>query len=217
MSNQTGSAPKPSELLEESAEILHDKSAASKNMNMIASETAKMQQIEKSIIVRAKDYKYYAGAGWIDNDPLQKNPEEKFPDRVAPTFRKLLQIIDDLRAIGKTDWLDPYVQALSNHGIDLTFSAADCMVNDPDEVEAAIENMCGFQKTICTLADEINDVKALTSEDINFTPKNEFKKVLGFYDRKAKGKDVDDAYSDWVTHLEMVETAVNQVYDESLA
>jgi hypothetical protein len=206
-----------SELLQDSNEILEQKKAASKNMNMVAAETAKAQGIEKPILVRCKDYLHYRGRGWLGGDLLEKDPEEKFPDRVAPTFRKLLQIVEDLSAVGRPDFLDIYLDALRAKGIDIKINYADMRVNDPDETWVAVENMSGFQTTICALADEINDVKAVESEDINFTPKNEFKKVLGFYNRKEAGKDVDDFYQDTVTHLEQVETAYNKVYDESLS
>jgi len=206
----------PAELLEESAEILREKKTNSKHMNMIGADMAKMQKIEKPIMIRCKDYAYYRGSGWVGNDPLSRDPDEKFPDRVTPTFRKLLQIVDDLAAIGKLDMLDVYFDALKAKGVEITVSNKDVRVNDVDETWQAIENMKGYQKTICDLADELNFGCSQVSEDINFTPKSEFKGALNLYVRKEDGKDVDDVYQDKVTNLNMTETAWNSIYDESL-
>jgi hypothetical protein len=205
-----------SKLMQESHEIFERKREASQHMNMVAKETAKAQHIEKPILIRTKDYLHYRGMGWLSGDPLAKDPEEKFPDRVSPTFRKLLQITEDLAAVGRLEMLDVYLDALRKHGIDIKIDPSDVRVQDIDETWQAIENMSGFQTTICECNDEIVDIKAVEAEDINFTPKNEFKKVLTFYDKKKRNKDIDDEYQDWVAHLELVETSVNKVYDESL-
>jgi len=206
----------PSELLEEAYETLKEKKMASKHMNMIASDTAKMQKIEKPILVRVKDYYHYRGAGWEGKDPLSRVQDEKFPDRVTPTMRKLLQIVDDLAAVGQLDMLDVYFDALKAKGIEITVSNKDVRVSDVDETWQAVENMSGFQSKICQLADEINFGCTQVAEDINFTPKQEFKGVLNLYAKKEEAKDVDDMYQDKVTGLQMTETAWNNVYDENL-
>jgi hypothetical protein len=205
-----------SKLMEESHELFERKRDASKQMNMVGKETAKAQGIEKPILIRCKDYLHYRGLGWTNNDPLEKDPEEKFPDRVSPPFRKLLQIIDDLAIVGHLDFLDIYLDAMRKHGIDIKISNKDVRVNDIDETWQAIENMSQFQGVICELADEINDEKAPVAEQINLVPENEFKKLLSFYDKKVKEKDLDDQYQNIVTHLEMTEAGYNKVYDESL-
>jgi hypothetical protein len=205
-----------SQLLEDSHELYLQKAAANKQKNMVAKETAKAQGIESSVMKRASDYLHYRGMGWMNGDPLEKDPEEKFPDRVAPTFRKLVQMIDDLDSIGRLDFLDVYLDAIRKHGIDIKIDTHGPRVQDIDETWQAVENMSSFQATICKLADEINDEKAPLSEEINFTPENEFGKVLTFFAKKQAGKDLDDTYQQTVTHLEMVETAFNKIYDESL-
>ena len=206
----------PLELLEESYDILKEKKTNSKQMNMVAGDMAKMQKIEKPIMIRCKDYAYYRGSGWEGNDPLTRNPDEKFPDRVTPTMRKLLQIIDDCAAIGKLDLLDVYFDALRNKGVDIKVSNKPCRVHDVDETWQAIENMKGFQKNICELADELNFGCTQIAEDINFTPKQEFKGVLGLYEKKKDERETDDIYQEKVMDLQMTETAWNDVYDENL-
>jgi len=205
------------ELLDDSREILVNKKAASKNMNMVLHETAKMQGIEKPILARMKDYLHYRGMGWIGNNPLEKDPEERFPDRVSPCFRKLLQIINDLRATDCLEWLDPYLDAMKQNGITISITPGTVRINDKTEVEAALQNASDFQTTICQLADEINDIKAVEAEEICLTKQNEFKKLLNFYDKKQNNKDIDDLYQDTVTDFEMRETGYTKVYDETLS
>jgi len=206
----------PIELLETTYEILKEKKVATKHMNLVASDTAKMQKIEKPVLIRCKDYLHYRGAGWEGNDPLTRHPDEKFPDRVTPTMRKFLQIIDDLYAVGKQDMLDVYFDALKNHGVEIKVLNRQPRVNDVDETWAAVENMSSFQTTICELADEINFGATQIAEDINFTPKKEFKGALSLYEKKVDEKDCDDMYQDKVTDLSMTEQAWNNIYDENL-
>jgi hypothetical protein len=207
-----------SELMKDSHEIFIEKKEASQQKNLVAKETAKIQGIEKPVLARCSDYLHYRGLGWQNNDPLEKDPEERFPDRVSPVFRKLVQLVKDLDDIGHLDFLDVYLDAVKAKGIEIIIKSNGPRVNDIDETWQAIENMSSFQSIICKCNDEIVDVKAVEAEDINFTPKNEFKKVLTFYDKKQNNKpSVDDQYQDWITHLEMTETAVSKVYDESLS
>jgi len=206
----------PLELLEDSAEILAEKKLHSKHMGMVAKDTAKAQGIEKPIMIRCKDYAYYRGSGWMDDDPLTKDPDEKFPDRVTPTFKKLLQIIDDLAAIGKLDMLDIYLDAMKQKGVEIKITGKQVRVADVDETWAGIENMKGFQSDICRLADELNFEKSETAEEINFTPKKEFKATLDLFVKKQANKDVDDRFQSKITDLQMTETAWDNVYNENL-
>ena len=207
----------PAELLEESYTLLKEKKVNSKHLSTIASDMAKMQKIEKPVMIRCKDYVYYRGRGYLPTDILgDKDPQEKFPDRVVPTFKKLLQIIDDLYAIGKPELLDIYLDAMKQRGIEIIVHDKNTRVIDPDETWQAIENMQSYQATICDLADQINFGCTQVAEDINFTPKEEFKKVLSFYEKKTDERDCDDLYQEKVTDLEMTETAYTKIYDESL-
>jgi hypothetical protein len=214
MSQKTTTA---SELLDEAYDLLKEKKTNSKHMNIIAADMSKQQKIEKPIMLRVKDYAYYRGRGYNPSNILgDKDPEEKFPDRVTPTFKKLLQIIDDLYAVGKQDMLDIYLDAMKNKGVEIKITNKDVRVSDIDETWQAIENMKGFQKNICELADEINFGCTQIAEDISFTPKEEFKGALGLYEKKRDERDCDDLYQEKVTDLELTQTAWNNIYDENL-
>jgi hypothetical protein len=208
---------KASELLEVSYDILKEKRSNTKQMGMIAGDVAKSQKIEKPVMLRCKDYSYYRGRGWLIGNPLELDPQEKFKDRVSPTFKKLLQIIDDLYAIGQEHMLDAYFDAMKANGVEINVTGKTQRVNDKDETWAAIENMSGFQVNICNLADELNFGATEVAENIDFCPKKEFKGVLSLYEKKTDEKDsVDDTYQNKVTELEMTSTAYTNVYDENL-
>lgn len=204
---------KPKQLLQEAAVINQEKKSNSKAMNQIATDVAKVNGIDKSILIHNKDYLHYRGRGWVDGDPLEKEPETDFPDRVSPTFKKLIEIIDDMAAIGKLDQLQVYLDAAKLRGVDIIISDKETQVDDVDDVWHAVNVMSNYQTTICELADEIKLGCAEVSEEIGFTPKEEFKPTLDFYEKVSEEKDVDDKYQDKVTDLNMVETAWNSIYD----
>lgn len=214
-----GTNPTPLELLEVSYDTLKEKKTHQKHQNMMAADMAKMQKIEKPIMKRCSDYLHYRGMGWLDNNPIgEKDPEEKFPDRVSPTFRKLKQIIEDCYAVGNPSLLQVYIDAMQNIGIEIKVDPTrfPTRVSDAAETWTCVEGMSNIQKSICELADELNFTHTQLSEDINFTPKKNYKEALGLFEKKQDQKDCDDLYQDKVTDLEMFETALNNIYDENL-
>jgi len=90
------------------------------------------------------------------------------------------------------------------------------VVSDADEVDQAITAMGRFQKTINEVNREINDEHTPLAEELSFTPKKDYKSVLGLYEKKKDEKDVDDMYQQKVTDLNMIEAAYNAVYDDAL-
>lgn len=200
-------------LLSETERIENEKKVASKAMNELAKDAAKTLNGDASVIKKCKDYYYYHKNGWIDNDPLNLDPEEKFKDRISPVFKKLRDIVIDLQTNGMVDLLNPYISALEGYGIKVIIDPADPVVSDVDELKEVVKSMCGYQKVICENADIIREDHSQESEDLNFTPKSKYKEVFGLYSRKMKGKDVDDNIQDRVTFCEMYETALNEVND----
>jgi len=207
----------PKELMSISYDTLVEKKAASKHMSTIAKDTAKMQKTEPQLLNRVKDYVYYRGRGWLDN-PLELDPQEKFKDRVSPTFKKLVQIIDDVYAVGQEDMLNDYLDYIRNErGIDIQVTGKAQVVKDKDDTWSAVQAMCGYQGTICALADEINFIHTEISEELNFTAKKDFKEALGFYAKVQESKpSVDDINQDKQLQLEMCGTAFNQIFDDSI-
>jgi hypothetical protein len=205
-----------SELLNEANEIYVQKKQTSHHMNVIATETSKLQKVQKSLLNRLKDYYLYQGNGWIANNPLDIDKDADTYDKVSPVFIKALQIIEDLRAIDSIDFLDPYIQALDARGIKIYIDPGKQLVSDKEEVLNAVNSMGAFQKQINALSKEIKDVKSLEAEDINLTAKNEFPALVSFYNAKESGKDIDDKYQDIITNYELCETGYTKVYDGNL-
>lgn len=201
------------DLLDETQRVEDEKKVASKAMNELAKDASTTLNADKATLKKCKDYVYYHKNGWVNGNPLDLDPEEKFKDRISPTFKKLRDIILDLQANGMTDLLNDYIGALEGYGIHLTIDAADPIVSDVDEIKEVIKSMCGYQKVICENADIIREEHSQESEDLNFTPKSKYKEIFGLYSRKMKGKDIDDNVQDKVTFCEMYETALNEVND----
>lgn len=208
---------KAKDLLEKSYDALKERKTAQKHMGMIASDVSKLQNVEKSILMRCKDYVLYKGQGWDINELEKSEAEVKFTDKIAPVFKKFLQIIEDCYAVGKEDLLDDYFDALRSFGVDVTVTdKSNMVVSDADEVDQAITAMGRFQKTINEVNREINDEHTSLAEELSFTPKKDYKSVLGLYEKKKDEKDVDDMYQQKVTDLNMIEAAYNAVYDDAL-
>lgn len=201
------------DLLDETTKIEEEKKIASKAMNELAKDAEKSLNADKATLKKCKDYVYYHGNGWVNGNPLDLDPEEKFKDRLSPTFKKLRDIVLDLQANGMIDLLNEYIGALEGFGIHITIDDADPIVSDVVETKEVIKSMCGYQKVICENSDIIREEHSQQSEDLNFTPKAKYKEVFGFYSRKMKGKDIDDSVQDKITACEMYETALNEVND----
>ena len=95
---------------------------------------------------------------------MSKSEEsEKYPDRVSPTFRHLVEIITNSYATGKEDLLDVYLDAVKSKGI--TISIDKSMLTLPsaetkEKVAIAISQMDPLQCTICEKNDYMTDVLA---------------------------------------------------------
>jgi hypothetical protein len=210
--------PTESELLTESNEIYEQKKQTAHHMNVIATETAKMQKVQKSLLNRLKDYYLYQNNGWVANDPLQLDKAALTYDKVSPIFIRLMQVIEDLRAVECLNFLDPYIQALDSKGVKVYINPGKMLVSDKEDVLNAINSMGAFQKQINALDKEIKEVKSLEAEDINLTTKSEFAKLVAFYNKKEnKGIEaVEDQYQDLVTDFTLRETGYTKIFDESL-
>lgn len=201
------------DLLDETSKIEDEKKVAAKAMNELAKDAAKTLNGDASVIKKCKDYSYYHGKGWVNGDPLNLDPDEKFKDRISPIMKKLRDIIVDLQANGMTELLTPYFSALEGYGIHVTLDEEVPTISDVNELKTVITSMCGYQQVICENSEIIKEEHSKKSEELNFTPASKYKEVFGLYSRKMKGKDIDDSIQDKVTFCEMYETALNEVQD----
>lgn len=209
-----------SELIVEANEIYDQKKLASKSMNTIAAETSKFHKIPKPVLGRLKSYYLYSGKGWTAKDPLTIDKTKDFKtDVLSPVFAKLLQVIDDLRLLGDTDFLAPYITALQSKGIDIFIKDDGSKLATAEDIKDAVNSMGTWQKQVDSCDKEIKEEKSEEAEDINLTKKSEFSRLVAFYNKKInKGNDaVEDQYHDLLADYELIESGYTKVFDESLS
>ena len=196
------------ELLDDSLETLADKKKFAKTMNTIIKDCAKKNEIDPKVIKAVKNYRHYKGVNWENNNPLKKNKDIKEKDKVAPIFIKLLEIVENLRAIGDKEFLEPYLNAIAEHGIKIDIEYADTDKN-VEEIMEVIESASKLQTNVDTLAEELKEEKSTTAEELNFTPKSSFCNVLGMLEKINEGKEIDDALQNRFTEITMLNNAYN--------
>ena len=94
---------KVEDLLDDSLETLQDKKQFSKTQTQMLKECAETNGLGKSgksILKRVMNYHHYKGVNWLAGDPLQKDPQAKDKDKVAPVFIKLLLLEVDKLLLG---------------------------------------------------------------------------------------------------------------------
>ena len=194
------------ELLDDSLETLADKKKFAKTMNTIIKDCAKKNEIDPKVIKAVKNYRHYKCANWVDNNPLKKDKDKKEKDKVAPIFIKLLEVVENLRAIGDKEFLEPYLNAIAEHGIKIDIEYADTNKN-VEEIMEVIESASKLQTNVDTLAEELKEEKSTTAEELNFTPKSSFCNVLGMLEKINEGKEIDDALQNRFTEITMLNNA----------
>ena len=194
------------ELLDDSLETLADKKRFAKTMNSIIKDCAKKNEIDPKVIKAVKNYRHYRGVNWANNNPLEKDNDKKEKDKVAPIFIKLLEVVENLRAIGDKEFLEPYLNAIAEHGIkiDIEYDDTD---KDVEEIMEVIESASKLQTNVDTLAEELKGEKSTTAEELNFTPKSSFCNVLGMLEKINEGKEIDDALQNRFTEITMLNNA----------
>ena len=199
-------AQKIEELLDDSLETLADRKKFAKTMNTIIKDCAKKIGVEPSVLKKVKNYYHYKGVNWTDGNPLEKNKVVKEKDKVAPIFIKLLEVVENLRVIGDKEFLEPYINAIAEHGIKIDIEYADTDKN-VEEIMEVIESASKLQTNIDTLAEELKEEKSTTAEELNFTPKSSFCNVLGMLEKINEGKEIDDALQNRFTEITMLNNA----------
>lgn len=194
------------ELLDNSLETLADKKKFAKTMNTIIKDCAKKNNVDPKVIKAVKNYRHYKGANWANNNPLKKDKDKKEKDKVAPIFIKLLEVVENLRAIGDKEFLEPYLNAITEKGIriDIDFEDTD---KDVGEIMEVIESASKLQTNVDTLAEELKEEKSTTAEELNFTPKSSFCNVLGMLEKINEGKEIDDTLQNRFTEITMLNNA----------
>lgn len=184
------------DLLDDSLETFQDKKQFNKTQKQMLKDCAEKNELGKTgkaILSRVMNYHHYKGANWLNGNPLEKDTTAKDKDKVAPTFIKLVQIIEDLAAIGDKDFLQPYVDALFRRGIklEIDYGSPD-IKEDTKTILETLDSASKLQTNIDNLTTQLKEEKSAESEEIGFAPKSGFMKVLGLYE-KIKEDQADKA------------------------
>ena len=177
-------------------------------MNSIIKECAEKNGLEKSAVKRVVGYHHYSGKNWLNGDPLQKDTQSKEKDKVSPVFIKLVQIVEDLAALGDKDFLEPYLKAVLNKGIKIEIDYGTANLNESaDDILDQIASASKKMTNVDTLAETLKETNAVKAEEIGFTPKKNFMNVLGVFEKIKNDKDVEDAVQEGVANSLMLADA----------
>ena len=194
------------ELLDDSLETLTDKKRFSKTMNTIIKDCAKANGIEPKVIKAVSLYKHYTGSNWANNNPLEKDKNKKNKDKVAPIFIKLLEVVENLRKVGDKEFLEPYINALAEHGIRIDIDFEETSKN-VEEIMEVVESASKLKTNIDALTEELKETKSIEAEELSFTPKSSFISVLSILDKINNGKEMDDILQNRFTEITMLNNA----------
>lgn len=166
------------EILQKGLDVTEGKKSASRTMNRIAKSTAIAVGLRKEQLIALKDYQHYHGRGWGD-DAISKSSEKvKFPDRVSPTFRKLVEIVTNLRDADMLDFLAPYLEACEKHGVKITIEINKVERTNKAKLQSVIDKLDDIQSIICDYNNEIVDNLAPQAVEDGFAPKGKFKDLV---------------------------------------
>lgn len=204
------------ECIDQGIQYHNEKAELWKEMNAIAKECSRQTGIARNTLMKVKDYLHYRGRGWGDSCLEKSEESEKFPDRVSPTFRHLVDIITNSYATGKEDLLNVYLDAVKEKGITISIDVSKFTRPSEDAkqtVAVALNQMDPLQTIICEKNDYMTDVLAEQAEAANLSPKNKYKKIIKLAASKQSGKDVDDKVQDEYVKIEMFQNGLEAVGD----
>lgn len=208
-----------SNIIDRSYDTYLKKQEVTKELSSVLKETATEYEVEPDVLRLVKDVKHYKGNGWINDNPLELDKEEKHKDKLSPTFKKLLTVCQALGTVNKLDLLDEYLKALSENGINITFDTDKlCTVNNNYEpIYESICEMDNLQTQICDYQTQIKDKDSLDAEEQNFGPAKEYTKLISFYAKAKKDKSkVDDTYQEISKEILLKQKSYDDIYNDRL-
>lgn len=185
-------------LLNSSADAIRQKKELNGRMNQLFKDTSEALGVSKDSLRKCKDYVHYHGLGMSDTLTPDREYKGKFRDRVAPSFRKVREIIINCVALGYDDLLQDYLNAMRESGITIVVNKNQFRRLLPDDIRMVhntVDAADGYQTSICELANQVRDDDAIVADaEYGFVKKSDYKKVAEFYEKKDSGKDVELDY-----------------------
>lgn len=200
--------------IEEGIQFHNEKSDLWKEMNLIAKDCSRRTGVSRNTLMRVKDYLHYRGRGWGDDCLSKSDESEKYPDRVSPTFRHLIDIVTNSYATGKEDLLQVYLDAIKEKGITISIDESKFTQPSSDSkqiIAESLNQMDPIQCLICEKNDYMTDVLAEQAESANLSPKEKYKKIIKLAASKQSGKDVDDQVQSEYVKIELFQNGLEEV------
>lgn len=202
------------ELLEASLQLIESKKIASKALKDVTKRILANDGTTKENWVQLRKLFAKMGCGW-SGDPLTLQEDAEKKDTISVMLVRLLNVIGAFEEFNMEDKILPYFTALKEYGITIMIDPAKFAHAEikQEDAEEALQQSKSWIDTIDQNNDILKTEHAPKSEELNFTLAPDYGKVLSLYNRKLKGKDIDDKVQDILTRNELLDTAVNLVND----
>lgn len=206
-------------VFEESSDLLIEQRKIHREMAGVGTAAHKEFNINSKHISALKDYVHYYGNDWVNGNPLIAEKDVKWRCRLAPVFRRLVKVVDDLRYTGKLDLLEPIIKALEDVGIHLSIDD-DIKFDRVNELMAYITAMDDYQTSICELADERtgNRDDAVNSDIATTKSFNEYVRLMANYksskDKIKTRENINEDVQDLLLGIGIESHVYNSLKDE---
>ena len=206
-------------LFDKSSDLLISQRKVHKEMAALGTAAHKEFKIDSKHISALKDYVHYYKNDWLGGDPLIAEKDVKWRCRLAPTFRRLVKVVDDLRYTGRLDLLDPIIKSLNNVGIHLTIDD-NIKFDKTEDLMKYINEMDDYQTVICELADRRTDGRTSAVESKNATTKsfNEYVRLMANYksskDLQKTRENINDDLQDLLLDVNIENDVYNSLRDD---
>ena len=185
---------KQKQLLAAGLDNLIEQENAQKALKNIMKISAKAIGVKASELNKLKDYNYTRGRGWGEN-PLEKSKDRVAnADKISAIFIKMLDLISLLRQTGNLLWLNDYIDAFKEYGINIEIDTDEEKFPqkeiDFDMLEETLESCAEQQKIIEKQKEIMKDVLSEKSEEIDFVSKSNYGRLVKAAYKITNGEDL---------------------------
>lgn len=209
---------KHKQLLAAGLDNIIEQETAQKTLKNIMKMAAPSIGVKMAELNKLKDYKFTHRRGWGEN-PLDKS-KEKVPnsDKISSICIKTLDLICLLRRTGNLDWLNEYLDAFKEYGINIEIDTDEDKFPqkevDFDLLEETLNNCAEQQEIIEKQKEIMKDVLAQKSEDIDFVSKSSYGKLVKTAYKITNGENVAALVEAQKVESEKTNTAYENLLNE---
>ena len=207
------------DIVNDTIDSFEEKKGYTKQINGRLRDAFKNSGLEdKALLRRCKDLISSKGKGWDGSNPLSLDPAADKKDKLSQTLIKLVQAVSDLTTIGQEAELTEYIDALNSIGIKLDISGFSpaAYATNPDECVDAITYAATLSSDVDAIQDKIKD-DAMSAELQGFGPAKIYTKLCQLYQKKKKGKNIDEDYNIANADLLFEQQSYADVYKDTIS